>query len=171
MTSGRCFLGIRRFFAWILGWFRRPLGVVITGRGFSVLIAMSSTCGWCIHGCFKYVCFFIHKNHAEMLIISYINCPETRKAIYWRYMQNVWRLMIFSHYASDLRTRLRFENETRTLQYMNAVWFSLQEPTKAMTTNNKILWLFYTNFCTFDWNASNMIYSAWHKPKLTIFER
>lgn len=60
MSSGRCFLGIRRFFEGILGWFRRPLGVVITGRGYSVLIAMSSTCGWCTPALFKHVCFFIH---------------------------------------------------------------------------------------------------------------
>ena len=33
---------------------------MITGRGFSVLIAMSSTCGWCIPAGDKYVCFFIH---------------------------------------------------------------------------------------------------------------
>ena len=60
MISGRCFLGIRRFFAGILGWFRRPLGVVITGRGFSVLIAMPGTCGWCTPALSKHVCFFIH---------------------------------------------------------------------------------------------------------------
>ena len=33
---------------------------MITGRGFSVLIAMSSTCGWYIPALSKYVCFFIH---------------------------------------------------------------------------------------------------------------
>lgn len=33
---------------------------MFTGRGFSVLIAMSSTCGWYMHVCFKHVCFFIH---------------------------------------------------------------------------------------------------------------
>ena len=160
MTSGRCFLGIRHFFAGILGWFRRPPGVVFTERGFSVLIAMSSTCGWCTPASLKHVCFFISWNHAEMLIISHINWPGTRKAIYWRYKQNVWRPVTFSHYASTPRTWTCFENETQALQCTNAVWFSLQEPTKAMTTDNKILWLFYTNFCTFDWNASNKIYSA-----------
>ena len=171
MASGRGFLVIRRFFEGILGWFRRPLGVVITGRGFSVLIAMSSTCGRCIPVLLKQVCFFIHWNHAEKLIISCINCPETRKAIYWRYKQNVWRPVTFSHYVSEPRTRTCFENETQVLQCTNAVWFSLQEPTKAMTTDNKILWLFYTNFCTFDLSGNNNIYSAWRNLKQTIFER
>ena len=60
MSSGRGFPGIRRFFEGILGWFRRPLGVVITGRGFSVLIAMSSTCGWYTPAFSKHICFFIH---------------------------------------------------------------------------------------------------------------
>lgn len=60
MASGRGFLVIRHFFEGILGWFRQPLGVVITGRGFSVLIAMSSTCGWCTPALSKHVCFFIH---------------------------------------------------------------------------------------------------------------
>ena len=171
MTSGRSFLVIRHFFEWILGWFRLPLGVVITGRGFSVLIAMSSTCGCCMNVCFKHVCFFIHCSHAEMLIISHINCPETRKAIYWRYKQYIWRLMIFSHYVSEPRTRTCFENETQALQCTNAVWFSLQELIKAMTTDNKILWLFYTNFCTFDLSRNNNIYSAWRNLKQTTFER
>ncbi len=33
---------------------------MITGRGFSVLIAMSSICGWCTSVLSEYVCFFIH---------------------------------------------------------------------------------------------------------------
>lgn len=33
---------------------------MFTGRGFSVLIAMSSTCGWCTPVLSKHVCFFIH---------------------------------------------------------------------------------------------------------------
>lgn len=33
---------------------------MFAGRGFSVLIAISSTCGWCIPVLSNHVCFFIH---------------------------------------------------------------------------------------------------------------
>ena len=142
MASGRGFLVIWRFFEGILGWFRRPLGVVITGRGFSVLIAMSSTFGWCITALFKYVCFFIH--------LVFMDFMRMYAFLYAETVPGIKTIAVFRKKASE---KLYIEDINRTFDDQ---WhFRIMQATREHDCVLKMKYECYNAWMPFDFLYKN----------------
>lgn len=142
MTSGRCFLVIRCFFEGILGWFRRPLGVVITGRGFSVLIAMSSTCGWCTPVLSNYVCFFIH-----LVLLAFMRMYA------FLYTETVPGINVVAAFRKKAFERLYIEDICRTFDDQ---WhFRIMQATREHDCVLKMKYERYNTWMPFDFLCKN----------------